>query len=327
MAKNETIIRVENLRKVFATKQKKSGLSGSMHSLLKPKTIDSVAVDNISFEVNRGEILGFLGPNGAGKSTTIKMLVGILFPTSGQADVLGYTPWKQRQKLAMKIGSVFGQKPQLWYHLPPIDTFNLMSKIYEMDEKEYKKRLNYLVDRFEIDYLNTPVRRLSLGQRMRAEVVASLLHKPEIIFLDEPTIGLDIIAKQKIRDLILELNKKENVTVFLTSHDMDDVEKLCNRIIVINHGKMVFNNTLSKLKSTYVTSKNVEVKFEKSPKKFTFSGARVLKRSSYDMTIHLDQKKRDIKDLVDYLTSNFEVLDINIADPTVEEIIAKIYKK
>ncbi len=321
----ETAVRVSDLRKTFEVAKKSRNLIGSLQDVLHPKVIEYVAVDDISFEVKRGEIVGFIGPNGAGKSTTIKMLVGILFPTSGEADVLGFTPWKQRQKLSMRIGSVFGQKPQLFYHLAPISTFDLMSKIYEIDEKRYRKRLRYLVDKFEIDFLNTPVRKLSLGQRMRAEVVSSLLHEPEVIFLDEPTIGLDVIAKQKIRALIKELNKEEGVTVFLTSHDMDDVEKLCNRVMVINHGRLMFNNTLDMLKNRYVRSKNVEIKFSKAPKRFSFSGAKVIESSAYGMIIRASRPEM-IRNLVDYITKNFEILDINISDPTIEEIIAKMYK-
>lgn len=320
------VIRVENLKKIFQTKNKEQGLKGSIKSIFKPNIKEVLAINNISFKVKRGEIVGFIGPNGAGKSTTIKTLIGILFPTSGKVSVLGYTPWEKRQDLAFKIGSVFGQKPQLWYHLPPIDTFNLMSKIYELDEKEYKDRLNYLVSIFEIDYLNTPVRKLSLGQRMRAEIVASLLHKPEIIFLDEPTIGLDIIAKQRIRDLILELNKTDNTTIFLTSHDMDDVEMLCKRAIIINHGTIVFDNTIEKLKKDYIQSKEIEIKFPKAPKNFSFDGATITHSDKYSMKIRFDTKNGKIHDLISYLTRNFEVLDINVSDPSIEEIIAKIYR-
>lgn len=322
----DEVIRVENLKKIFQTKNKEQGLKGSIESIFKPNIQEVLAIDNISFKVKHGEIVGFIGPNGAGKSTTIKTLIGILFPTSGNVSVLGYTPWEKRQDLAFKIGSVFGQKPQLWYHLPPIDTFNLMSKIYELDEKEYKDRLDYLVSIFEIDYLNTPVRKLSLGQRMRAEIVASLLHKPEIIFLDEPTIGLDIIAKQRIRDLILELNKKDNTTIFLTSHDMDDVEMLCKRAIIINHGTIVFDNTIEKLKKDYIQSKEIEVKFPKAPKNFSFTGATITHSDKYSMKIRFDAKNGKIHDLISYLTRNFEVLDINVSDPSIEEIIAKIYR-
>jgi len=322
----ETIIEVNGLTKKFRTKHKEAGLFGSMKSVIRPRMKEHVAVDNISFSVQRGEVVGFLGPNGAGKSTTIKMLIGILFPDSGEVNVLGMKPWKQRQQLAFRLGAVFGQKPQLWYHLPAIDTFNLMSKIYEIDPRKYKKRLDYLVDIFDIDYLDVPVRRLSLGQRMRAEVVASLLHEPEILLLDEPTIGLDIIAKQKMRDLIKKLNRDEKVTVFLTSHDMDDVEKLCKRIMVINEGKIMFNGSIDDLRNGYALSKNVEVKFSQAPKRFVFLGAKVTKHGSYSLSIQLQQGKGNITDLVDYLTNNFEVLDVNISDPPIEDIVAKIYR-
>ena len=322
----ETIIEAKCLTKKFRTKHKAAGLLGSMKSVIRPEMKEHIAVDNISFSVQRGEVVGFLGPNGAGKSTTIKMLIGILFPDGGEVSVLGMKPWKQRQQLAFKLGAVFGQKPQLWYHLPAIDTFNLMSKIYEIEPGRYRRRLDYLVDLFDIDYLDVPVRRLSLGQRMRAEVVASLLHEPEILLLDEPTIGLDIIAKQKMRDLIKRLNKDEKVTVFLTSHDMDDVEKLCKRIMVINDGKIVFNGTIDSLRNGYLLSKEIDVKFSSAPKRFSFPGAKVTKRGSYSLSIQLQQGKGKISELIDYLTDNFDVLDVNISDPSVEDIVAKIYR-
>src|SRR3989344_5168695 len=194
------VIHVKNLRKEFKIKHKEPGFLGSLKSIVHPKTKTLVAVDNISFNVKEGEIIAFIGPNGAGKSTTIKILTGILHPTSGNAKVLGLVPWKDRIKLAYKIGSVFGQKPQLLYHLPAIDTFNLFSKIYELDSDTYKKRLDKLVKLFEVeDIIHQPVRKLSLGQRMRCEILASLLHNPQVIFLDEPTIGLDIVVKKKMR--------------------------------------------------------------------------------------------------------------------------------
>ena len=223
----DPIIQVENLSKTFQIKQKQSGFFGGVKALWNPNYKIVKAVDNISFSVNEGEIVAFIGPNGAGKSTTIKMLTGILFPSSGIISVLGYNPQHQRLKLAYHIGSVFGQKPQLWYHLPPQDTYNLFSRIYELDQRKFKERLDYLVDAFEIeDLLKTPVRKMSLGQRMRCEIVASLLHRPKIIFLDEPTIGLDVVAKQRIREVIKHLNETEKVTIFLTSHDAGDVEAL-----------------------------------------------------------------------------------------------------
>ena len=195
--------------------------------------------------------MAFIGPNGAGKSTTIKMLTGILHPTSGEATVLGLTPWKDRERLSYKIGSVFGQKSQLWYHLPPIDTFNLLGKIYEMDQSEQIKRRDFLVETFEIgDLMKTPVRKLSLGQRMRCEIAASLLHKPEVIFLDEPTIGLDVVARQNVRQTLKQWNDQEKATIFLTSHDVGDIEYLAGRVVIINHGQIVLDDQVKTLNTT-----------------------------------------------------------------------------
>ena len=213
-----SIIEAQQLTKTFITREKQPGLKGSLRALFRPVRRETRAVKNISFTVEEGERLAFIGPNGAGKSTTIKMLVGILHPTSGQAQVLGKTPWRDRQKLAYEIGTVFGQKSQLWYHLPPEDSFELLARIYELDMETYRQRMARLVELFEIgDYLQSPVRKLSLGERMRCEIATSLLHHPRILFLDEPTIGLDVVVKQRIRDLILELNQQEGVTIFLTS--------------------------------------------------------------------------------------------------------------
>jgi len=273
-------------------------------------------------------LLAFIGPNGAGKSTTIKMLTGILFPTSGSAKVLGLIPWEKRKELSFKIGSVFGQKPQLWYHLPAIDTFNLFSKIYELDKEEYEERLNYLVKVFEIkDILNTPVRKLSLGQRMRCEVVASLLHKPKIIFLDEPTIGLDIVAKQNMRELIKKLNEKEKVTIFLTSHDTQDIEHLCKRIIIVNHGRIIYDGSISDLNKKFLRNKVISIKFEEPIKKFEMEGVNILKLNKYNIDLELDITKKPIQELIDFIIKKYKVVDINISDPPIEEIISLIYKR
>ncbi len=230
------VIHVENLTKTFVVKEKGAGIKGSLRALWRPRTSEVRAVQDVAFAVEEGERVAFIGPNGAGKSTTIKMLVGILHPTAGQATVLGRVPWREREKLAYQIGSVFGQKSQLWYHLPPQDTFDLLARIYELDRSAYRSRLAQLVDLFEIGpYMTTAVRKLSLGERMRCEIAASLLHSPRILFLDEPTIGLDVVVKQHVRELILRLNEDEQVTVFLTSHDAGDVERLCRRAMVIAH--------------------------------------------------------------------------------------------
>jgi ABC-2 type transport system ATP-binding protein len=243
---------LQDFQNPLLSSTKKTGLLESMKNLFNPSLSEQIAVHPIDFQVEQGEILAFLGSNGAGKSTTIKMLTGILHPTCGRAEVLGFNPWQERKKLAFHIGSVFGQKSQLWYHLPPIDTFELMSRIYELPRGDYQKRRDELIERFELgEFLETPVRKLSLGQRMRCEIAATLLHRPKIVFLDEPTIGLDVVVKHKIRDLIKEMNQEEGTTLFITSHDAGDIEQLCKRAIVINHGKIILDDTVSNLKRQF----------------------------------------------------------------------------
>ena len=201
---------------------------------LRRNVVEVTAVDGISVDVPAGQSVAFIGPNGAGKSTTIKMLTGILHPTSGDVRVLGFTPWRERRKLAYHIGAVFGQRSQLWYHLPPTDTFELLARIYSLDRADFVRTRDVLIDRFALgSFLQTPVRKLSLGQRMRAEVTASLLHRPKVLFLDEPTIGLDVIARQELRDLIREWNREEGVTIFLTSHDAGDIEHVAERVLLL----------------------------------------------------------------------------------------------
>lgn len=322
------IIEIKNLKKDFLIKQKEGGLFGGIISVFSPKYKLVKAVDNISFLVKEGELLSFIGPNGAGKSTTIKMLTGILYPSSGNISVLGINPQKQRQKLAYHIGSVFGQKSQLWYHLPPLDTYNLYAKIFELDEKKYQTRLDFLVERFEIaDLLKTPVRKLSLGQRMRCEIAASLLHQPKILFLDEPTIGLDVIAKQKIREVIKFLNEQEGVTIFLTSHDVGDIESLAKRTIIVNHGKIVFDDETKKLKEKYVTKKIVELVFEQKVNNFVYPAGKIIERKDNRVKVEIDLQKKAIDKLLSFAVKNYDIVDMNIYDRPMEEIIADIYRR
>lgn len=250
------IIEVKNLNKKFKIKEKEKGLKGSLKSIIKPKHKTVNAVNNLSFEVEQGEILAFIGPNGAGKSTTIKMLTGILYPTDGEIKVMDLEPSKQRKQLAYKIGTVFGQKEQLWTHLTPYDNFKFFGAIYDIPDKEIEERIEELTTTFELEkFINTPVRNLSLGQRIRCEIVAALIHKPEILFLDEPTIGLDPVVKENIRKLIKKMNKEYNTTIFLTSHDVGDIEKLCKRVIIVNNGKIIMDDSMTNLKYHYLNKK------------------------------------------------------------------------
>lgn len=243
------VIEVENLSKTFRVRQKEKGMCGSLKSIIRPQTKEIKAVENISFTVQEGEMLAFIGPNGAGKSTTIKMLTGILYPDSGRMDVLGIDPIKKRKQLAYLIGTVFGQKEQLWTHLTPYDNFRFFGAIYDIPDRESESRIQELTDIFDLgSIINTPVRNLSLGQRMRCEIVASLIHKPKVLFLDEPTIGLDPVVKENIRSLIKEMNQEFDTTIFLTSHDIGDIEKLCRRIIIINDGRIVRDESMEHLK-------------------------------------------------------------------------------
>ena len=322
-------IEVTNLHKTFQTKRKAAGLRASARALFKPEYSMVEAVSRLSFQMEAGELLGFIGPNGAGKSTTIKMLTGILHPTDGEAKVLGYIPWKERQQLAFHIGTVFGQRPQLWYHLPAIDTFTLFGKIYELDDRETQKRIDFLCETFEIrDLLETPVRKLSLGQRMRCEVAASLLHRPKLILLDEPSIGLDVVAKQHIRDAIRRMNQEEGVGVLLTSHDAGDLEALCKRVIIVNHGQIVYEDKVSNLKRKHLTTKLVEVRYaQEVPTNFHVDGVEILKVGRYGVKLRFDTNQTPVDSVMSHLSSAGELVDITISDPPLEEVIAKVYKE
>ena len=327
MHNGRPIIDVKNLQKRFKVKQKAPGLGGSLRALWKTETKAVTAVADISFSLQPGELLAFIGPNGAGKSTTIKMLVGILFPSGGEAQVLGYTPWHDRRQLGYHIGSVFGQKPQLWYHLPPEDTFRLFARIYELDDRDYQRRRDFLVDSFQIgDLLHIPVRKLSLGQRMKCEIAASLLHNPKVIFLDEPTIGLDVVAKQQIRDAIRTMNEEEDTTIFLTSHDAGDIETLCKRVIIINHGKTIFDDRTSVLQRDYLTRKVIDVRFAEALNgPFVLPGVDTIKQGSYGVKLEFDSRLVPVEQVVQRIITTKPCNDINIADPPLEEIIREIY--
>jgi ABC-2 type transport system ATP-binding protein len=321
-------IKIKNLCKTFKVKVRNKGFSAFFKNIFNPQQKNVKAVDNISFNVKEGELVAFIGPNGAGKSTTLKILSGILYPDSGEITVLGLNPQNERKKLAYKIGTVFGQKPQLWFHLPAKESFDLFAKIYEIPDKEYKERAEKLVKRFEIEEIvNQPVRKLSLGERMRCEIVLALLHNPKILFLDEPTIGLDIIAKKNIRELIREINEKENVTIILTSHDMDDVEKICRRAVIINKGAIVYDGKIEDLKNNYVKKKTITALSESSIKFDKQKYVKIIKKTEFTLKIEVETSKRNIKDVIDIIFQKNQIIDLNIEEPEVEEIIEAIYRR
>ncbi len=248
------VVKVKDLSKTFRVRQKEKGMKGSIKAVFHPKMTEIRAVDRVSFTVDEGEMLAFIGPNGAGKSTTIKMLTGILYPDGGSIDVLGMDPTKKRKQLAYVIGTVFGQKEQLWTHLTPYDNFRFFGAIYDIRDRDTEARIKELSDVFDLGgFINTPVRNLSLGQRIRCEIVAAFIHKPQILFLDEPTIGLDPVVKENIRSLIRQMNREMHTTIFLTSHDTLDIEKLCRRIIIVNSGQIVLDDSMDHLKCQYLS--------------------------------------------------------------------------
>ncbi len=322
----EEVIRLNNINKTFRTAVRSKGLGASIRSIIRPEIRANHAVRDLSLSVNRGEVLAFIGPNGAGKSTTIKLITGILFPDSGDISVLGLDPHHRRRELAYRIGTVFGQKSQLWFHLPPLDSFHLLGNVYDVRPDALRQRIEELVEVFEIgELLKQPVRKLSLGQRIRCEMAASLIHRPEILFLDEPTIGLDVVVKSRIRDLIRDMNRRHNVTIFLTSHDIGDIEKLCKRAVVINHGQVVWNDSVKRLKYSLLNRRIIDVKTD-APITIDQKGVRILKQGEYTAKLEVDLDETPIEEVVPRLFHSAGIQDINISNIPTEEIISRIYE-
>ena len=315
------------LCKTFQVPVKEPGLHGSIKAVFRPSRRAVDAVRDLSFTVARGEIVACIGPNGAGKSTTIKMLTGILFPTAGEAVVLGLVPWRDRARLNRRIATVFGQRSQLWYHLPPADTFELLGRIYEIPGPECRARVRLLVEEFGLgEVWRTPVRKLSLGQRMRCEVAAAFLHRPEVVFLDEPTIGLDVVAKAAIREMIRRLNREEGVTVFLTSHDPTDIEELCRRVLVINHGRLVLDDSVAGMRRDYLETKILRLLLDRPVDPPAMPGVTVLKRKGPGLKLAVDTTKASIDGVLRAILAMGSVVDVTVTDPPLETIIAAIYQ-
>ena len=326
-----SIISVKDLSKTFKKPKREEGLKGMIKALFSRKYDEVRAVDGISFDIEEGEIVGYIGANGAGKSTTIKMMCGILHPTDGSVTVNGLGFDKNRQQINKQMGVVFGQKTQLWWDIPLIETFKILKSIYEIPDEEYNERFEYLCELLDMKpFLTQAVRSLSLGQRMRADFAAALIHSPKIVYLDEPTIGLDVLVKDKIRSAIKELNKKYNITVILTTHDMKDIEELCNRIIIIDKGKILYDGSLANIKYRFGNTKtifipsNVEIDAKELAEKFV--GA-TIESADEKQAIKFSLNDIELDDMLLYLINTYHIKDFKIDDISIEDITKQLYEK
>ena len=329
------MIEVINLEKTFRTSKKFPGLKGAIKSLFTKEYTEKKAINNISFSIPDGQITGYIGSNGAGKSTTIKIMTGILTPTNGKVLVEGKEPYKCREENAKNIGVVFGQRTQLWWDLPLCESFTILQKIYEIPEIEFKERLDYFTELLGLDeFFMQPVRTLSLGQRMKADLAASLLHNPKILFLDEPTIGLDVLVKEKVRKAIKEINEKYGTTIILTTHDMQDIEQLCQRIILIDQGKIVYDGNLENLKKQYGDEGRIVLRLDSDEKECTPEKIQSLFKKNIVATFNSDGAIVVTFNLKDYTTSKilqkllgtFKVADFSAEGASIENIVKKIYR-
>ena len=323
-----SFIEVKDLSKTFKVLQREAGLKNAAKALFRKDYTYIKAVDNMSFKIKKGEIIAYIGPNGAGKSTTIKMLCGILKPDGGSCRVAGFDPFANRVKYVSHIGVVFGQKTQLWWDIPVEDSYDLLKSIYKIPNDEYQKRKAELTDLLKLhDILKTPVRQLSLGQKMRAEIAASLIHGPEILFLDEPTIGLDAVSKVAVRNFIKKINEKQKVTVILTSHDMADIEALTNRVIMIGHGKKLYDGSLKEIKSKFSKNKNVEILFDSIDKIPIIKEVEIIERSKNRVLLKVEVAKKSISAIIAEFSKHCEINDVNVYEESIDNIIIKLYKE
>jgi ABC-2 type transport system ATP-binding protein len=321
------VISVRNLKKTYTSYRKPAGFWGSVKSLVHRETIETDAVKSMDFTIQKGEFVGFLGPNGAGKTTTLKMLSGILYPTSGEASVLGFTPWERKAAFQKRFAIVMGQKSQLWWDLPAMESFLLNKEIYEIEDKEFQKNLKELTFLLQIEnLLDVPVRKLSLGERMKAELVASLLHKPEVLFLDEPTIGLDVTSQLAIRDFLRRYNEKAKTTILLTSHYMEDVQALCTRVIIINKGEKVYDGALEDLVRKTSDHKVLTVTFTAPVERGALASfGTIAEHQAQRVVLHVSREQS--KHVAATLLTDLPVDDLLIDEPDVEDVIRKVYRE
>ena len=322
----ESIISVQHLKKYYKVYKKQPGLMGSLKALFARKYESVQAVNDISFEIEPGELVGFIGPNGAGKTTTLKMLAGLLYPTSGSATVLGHTPWKREPALQKQFSLIMGQKNQLWWDLPPIETFLLHKAIYEISDESYKKTLSKLTELLDVkDILQIPVRKLSLGQRMKCELIAALLHSPKILFLDEPTIGLDVVIQKAMRDFIRTYNQEFGATILLTSHYMQDVKELCKRVIVIDKGQILFDGEMKKIIEKYAVNKIITVEFAKHIAQEKIEKIATIKSYEDNIAV-LNVPRKNASEVASSILQTFPVIDVNIEEAPIEAIIRDLFQ-
>jgi ABC-2 type transport system ATP-binding protein len=322
------MISVQGLNKSFKVAERTTGLAQAAKALFVRKHTLVHALTDISFNIQPGEIVGYIGPNGAGKSTTIKIMSGILVPDSGTCRIMGYTPWKERAAYVRNIGVVFGQRTQLWWDVPVMDSFELLRDIYKVPLAEYKANLDLIVETLDLQHLiHTPVRQLSLGQRMRCEIAASLLHSPQILFLDEPTIGLDAISKIAVRQFIKTINKEKGVTIILTTHDMNDIEALAGRILLIGKGSILYDGSLNSLRSRFHTRKSITIDYRETKDPLQLTGTQVLSWSPERAVLSVDTEQVMISEIISQLSSRVELLDVAVEAQPIEEIIVQLYKE
>lgn len=320
------LIEAKNISKSFKVNKRQSGVTGMLANLVFPKYEIKQAVKDISFTIEKGEMVGFIGPNGAGKSTTIKMLSGILYPDDGEISVSGKIPYRQRREYVGSIGVVFGQKSQLQWDLPVIDSFEILKAVYRVQDGVYRKNIDRFVQMLDMgDFLHQPVRQLSLGQRMRADIVAALLHSPEIVFFDEPTIGVDVVGKETIRQFIRELNAEDEITMLFTTHDMQDIEKVCERLIIIDKGEKVYDGALHGIREKYDNTRQLDVEFSVQENIKPIEHVEVIDLEKQKKRFVFENKKVAINDLMSFLLENYQVKDISITEPEIESIVRRIY--
>ncbi len=327
---SQPAVSVVGLTKVFRTYRREEGLAAALKSLVRRHSTETAAVSDVTFSIEPGEMVGYIGANGAGKSTTIKMLTGILTPTSGEILCNGFVPYKERTRYVGTIGVVFGQRTQLWWDIAVVESFKLLKEIYGISDADYAKRMELFDKVLGIAaYLHQPVRKLSLGERMRCDLAASLLHRPPLLFLDEPTIGLDIVAKASVREFLQEINLQEGTTVLLTTHDLSDIETLCRRVLVIDHGKLLFDGALSELRDRIlpVTSIVFDVKTAPDPSLLVWNGEKILEVGSHRYRVDIDRRTVSSATAVKEIVNRFDVADLSIEEPQIEEVVKRIYRE